>query len=115
MSAFTLKSKENRLQKPPTVTNSSVPRRSACVGTTTSTTTNHRAIPLLRRSVPNSTINKTPDLLHPPKFGGQQSINRKPDITKNLPNKVVQKPSQPVAEKLKLVVFLSQLIILFNI
>lgn len=48
------------------------------------------------------TINKIPDLLHPPKFGGQQFPNRKPDITNNLVNKSVQKPAvQHVAEKPK--------------
>lgn len=113
MSGFVLKSKENRLQKPPTmITNkSSVPRRSIVIGTSTTTgtvTTHTSAIPQIRRSVPtNQTTNKTPDLLRPPKFGGQQLANynvksNKPDVTNHLPTKVIQKPTQHVPEKSKL-------------
>lgn len=103
MSNFALKSKENRIQRPrpPPITTvasnttSSVPRRTVGFGTTTVAAKPSGA--QYRRSVP-TTIGKTPDLLHPPKFGGQQLSNRgcKPDITKNLPSKPVQKPpSQP--------------------
>lgn len=106
MSDLVLKSKENRQQKSPTATvpSSTIPRRSVCLASTTSNAAKtSKSIPILRRSVPNVTVNKTPDLLHPPKFGGQQWVNRKPDITNNLPNKNVQKPAvQRVAEKPKL-------------
>jgi len=106
MSNFALKSKENRIQRPrpPPITtlasntSSSAPRRTVGFGTTTTTVTTAKPSGAqYRRSVPTA-IGKTPDLLHPPKFGGQQLSNRncKPDITKNLPSKTVQKPpSQP--------------------
>ncbi|VVC36642.1 Protein kinase domain,Protein kinase-like domain,Serine/threonine-protein kinase, active [Cinara cedri] len=99
MSSFVPKSKENRPQKP-SITKvinsvSSVPRRTITT-TTCATSTNPKVVSQLRRSVPmSSSNNKTPDLLQPPKFGGQQLVNRKPDITKNLPSKMVQKPIQP--------------------
>lgn len=106
--SFPLKSTENRLQKPPTTTgSSSVPRRTVCLGPTgTNAHSTHKAIPKpIRRSVPNtsssSTTNKTPDLLRAPKFGGQQMINRKPDITKNLPVKTLEKKMLHVVEKPK--------------
>lgn len=109
MSDLVLKAKENRQQKPPNATiTSTIPRRSVCLGSTTSTNSakTSKTIPTLRRSVPNPnvTVNKTPDLLHPPKFGGQQWVNRKPDITNNLPSKNVQKPAAVlrVAENPKL-------------
>lgn len=108
MSGLALKSRENRQQKPPIASNTStIPRRSVCLGSTTANTAKpSKSIPTLRRSVPAKptiTINKTPDLLHPPKFGGQQWSNRKPDITNNLPNKSVQKPTvQQIAEIPKL-------------
>ncbi|XP_001942942.1 serine/threonine-protein kinase Aurora-2 [Acyrthosiphon pisum] len=106
MSSYALKSKENRIQRPrpPPVTAaasnvaSSAPRRTVGFGTTTNTVTVAKPIGAQYRRSVSTTINKTPDLLHPPKFGGQQLSNRscKPDITKNLPSKTVQKPpSQP--------------------
>lgn len=89
-----------------------VPRRSVvATSTTTNTVTTHTvtnhtsAIPQIRRSVPsNQTANKTPDLLRPPKFGGQQLANysvktNKPDVTNHLPTKMIQKPTQHVPEK----------------
>lgn len=87
-----------------------VPRRSVVTtSTTTNTVTTHTsAIPQIRRSVPtNQTTNKTPDLLRPPKFGGQQLANynvksNKPDVTNHLPTKVFPKPIQHVPEKTKL-------------
>lgn len=110
MSGLVLKCKENRQQKPQIASNkSTIPRRSVCLGSTTANTVKpSKTIPTLHCSVPSKPaiiINKTPDLLHPPKFGGQQWSNRKPDITNNLPNKSVQKPTvqpvQRVAEKPK--------------
>jgi len=106
MSSFALKSKENRIQRPrpPPVTAvasntaSSAPRRTVGFGTTTNTVTVAKPIGAQYRRSVSTAISKTPDLLHPPKFGGQQLSNRscKPDITKNLPSKSVQKPqSQP--------------------
>lgn len=105
MSSFALKSKENRIQKPrppqvATVTSnaSSASGRTVAFGTTTTTVSTAKpGGGQYRRSV-STAISKTPDLLHPPKFGGQQLSNRncKPDITKNLPSKPIQKPpSQP--------------------
>lgn len=110
MSSFVPKMKENRQQHQPSTTTSasSTYRRSVCLANTkipstkTTTTTTSNGVSNLRRSVvPVVNKNKTPDLLHPPKFGGQQLANRKPDITKNLPSKIVQKPqqSQHVQEK----------------
>lgn len=102
MSNLPLKSKENRVQKlPPTTSNSvaAVPRRTVCLGSTTDTsakTTTQKT--LARRTV----CSKAPDLLHPPKYGGQLSESRKPDITKNLPSKTAQKLRQPAPEKPKL-------------
>ncbi|XP_025422209.1 serine/threonine-protein kinase Aurora-2-like [Sipha flava] len=108
MNSFVPKSKENqRLQRAPAPNVSTLRRRTPCCGTTTattttSTTTTSRSIPRLCNHSPKLNINKTPDLLHPPKFGGQQLANRKPDITKNLPGKSVLKPPpQRVAEKPK--------------
>lgn len=111
MSSYTLKSRENlksnRLQKPTTTTtssSSSVPRRTICLGTKTVSTmaTAQNEVPQPRRSVPTTSISKTPDLLRPPKFGGQQLANRKPDITTNLPIRMIKKPSVPdVKEKSK--------------
>lgn len=105
MSSFALKSKENRIQRPrpPPVTTvasntSSAPRRTVGFGTTTTTVTTAKPNGSQYRRSVSTAIGKTPDLLHPPKFGGQQLSNRscKPDITKNLPSKTVQKPpSQP--------------------
>lgn len=109
MSGFVLKSQENRrLLKTQAANGSSVPRRAPCFGTSTGTTTatrtttatTSRSIPRLCTNAPKQNINKTPDLLHPPRFGGQQLANRKPDITKNLPGKSVLKPPpQNIAEK----------------
>lgn len=99
MSHIPSKSKENRVQRlPPITTNSTatVPRRTVCLGSTTDTSANTQKT--IRRSVSN----KAPDLLHPPKYGGQLSESRKPDITKNLPSKTIQKLSQPAPEKPKL-------------
>jgi len=101
-----LKSKEKRQQKSPVPTSaSSVPRRTICSESIKTTAKPSCTIPTLRRSTPTitTTAAKTPDLLNPPKFGGQQFANRKPDLTKNLPSKVVQKPLQHVPEKPKLV------------
>lgn len=108
-----LKSRENRLQKPPTPkSGSSVPRRSECIGSTVTSSSapiTQKAIPkVVRRSIPTpvstttTTVNKTPDLLHAPKFGvHHQMTNRKPDLTKNLPNIIVEKKTQPIAVKPK--------------
>lgn len=110
MSGFVLKSKENRrLQRTPATNVSTVPRRGPLFKTTTvptttapSTAATSRSIPRLCNNAPNLNINKTPDLLHPPKFGGQQLANRKPDITKNLPGRSVLKlQPQQVAVKPK--------------
>ncbi|XP_026808093.1 serine/threonine-protein kinase Aurora-2-like [Rhopalosiphum maidis] len=105
MSSFALKSKENRMQRPriPPVTTissntSSASGRTVGFGTTTTTVTTAKPVGAQYRRSVTTTISKTPDLLHPPKFGGQQLSNRscKPDITKNLPTKTTQKPpSQP--------------------
>lgn len=110
MSNFVHKFKENQSQKlPSAATTSSLPRRSVLTTSTSAITINKntitasttsKGIPQLRRSVPAITVNKTPDLLHPPKFSDQQLTNRKPDITKNLPYKITSKPSpQPKVEK----------------
>lgn len=110
MSHIPLKSKENRVQRlPPITTNSTaaVPRRTVCLGSTTDTSAN-----TTQKTVRRSVSNKAPDLLHPPKFGGQLSESRKPDITKNLPSKTVQKLPQPAPEKPKLD-FYNLLIILY--
>lgn len=100
MSHIPSKSKENRVQRlPPITTNSTatVPRRTVCLGSTTDTSAN-----TTQKTIRRSVSNKAPDLLHPPKYGGQLSESRKPDITKNLPSKTVQKLSQPAPEKPKL-------------
>lgn len=111
MNGFVLKSKENqRLKRTPAANVSTVPRRTPCCGTTrtttatttTSTTMTSRSIPRLCNNTLKLNINKTPDLLHPPKFGGQQLANRRPDITKNLPGKsVLRPPPQQNTEKPK--------------
>lgn len=105
MSSYILKSKENRLQKPTTTTtssSSSIPRRAICLGTKTTSpmATAQKEISQPRRSVPTTSINKTPDLIRPSKFGSQQLANRKPDITKNLSIKMI-KPVPDVQVKSK--------------
>lgn len=108
MNSLVPKPKENRLPKPsnpktinPTI-KPSIPCRTV-VATTCATSQTSIKVPQLHPSVPiASSNNKTPDLLRPPKFGGQKSLNRKPDITKHLPVKTIQKPSQsPVMERPK--------------
>ncbi|XP_050530530.1 uncharacterized protein LOC126899552 [Daktulosphaira vitifoliae] len=104
----TNKSKDNRLSKPTVTT--SLPRRTVCLSNMASTSSSvvQKPSSKLRRSVatsvnkaPTTAIIKTPDLLHPPKFGGQQMVNRKPDLTKNLPSKTVDKKKKSVEEKPK--------------
>jgi len=105
MSSFVLKSKEKRTQNPPIPTSatSTVLRRTICLEPVKTAAKPSKTLPTLRRSVPTITVTKTPDLLNPPKFSGQQFVNRKPDLTKNLPKKDVQNlPSRHVPEKQKL-------------